>query len=252
MLSKNRLKYLSSLSKKKFRQIEKKFIVEGVRTVEDGLKSDYVCEEVFVLDTKIESLKRQLETAEKKKINITEVTENELSRFTSTKHPQSIASIFRIKENTRSIGENVVALDNISDPGNLGTIIRTCDWFGVDTVLLGENCVEVFNPKVVRSTMGSIFHVNFVQTQNLFSELQQLKTSEYLLAAAHLDGNSPQNLPQDKSRKVLILGSEAFGPSENILKLADLKIRIEGNGKAESLNVSVAGGILIYEMFGKK
>ena len=251
MLSKNRLKYLNSLEKKKYRKLESKFIVEGVRAVEDGLNSDYFCEEVFVLESKIDSLKPLLNVAEEMSLKITEVSESELIRFTSTQHPQSIAAIFRFKENTDNIGERIVALDNISDPGNLGTLIRTCDWFGVDTILLGENCVDIFNPKVVRSTMGSIFHVNFIQTQNLYSELHKLQKRGYLLAVAHLDGKSPENLHKDISRKILILGSEAFGPSESVLKLSDIKIRIAGKGKAESLNVSVAGGILIYEMFGR-
>ena len=250
MLSKNRLKYLNSLQKKKYRLQEGKFIVEGVRAVEDGLKSNFACEEVFVLNSKVESLQPQLEFAKAMNLKITEVTEKELNQFTTTQHPQSLAAIFRINTNSVKIGKSVVALDNISDPGNLGTIIRTCDWFGIDTILLGENCVDIFNPKVVRATMGSIFHVDFIQTQNLYSELSGLKANGYSLVAADLGGKPPEKVSEENSEKVLILGSEAFGPSKEILKLADIKIRIEGSGKAESLNVSVAGGILIYELFG--
>ena len=147
MLSKNRLKYLNSLQKKKYRLQEGKFIVEGVRAVEDGLKSNFACEEVFVLNSKVESLQPQLEFAKAMNLKITEVTEKELNQFTTTQHPQSLAAIFRINTNSVKIGKSVVALDNISDPGNLGTIIRTCDWFGIDTILLGENCVDIFNPK---------------------------------------------------------------------------------------------------------
>ena len=253
MPSKNRLKYLASLSKKKQRKIEGKFIVEGVRALYEGLNSDYVCEEVFIDAEHSGKVNDLIELSESKGIPVTFVSGEEIKKIADTKSPQSVAALFRVKSNSNlSGGKFIVALDDVADPGNLGTIIRTCDWFGVENILISANSVDLFNPKVIRSTMGSIFHINYEIADDLSSKLNEIKSKGYKILAADMSGKSVKEAGKIESKVVLVLGSEAFGVSTEVMKTADYAVSSPGNGKAESLNVAVAGAILIYELFGGK
>ncbi len=250
MVSKNRLKYLSSLTKKKFRRIEKKFIVEGTRAVLEGLRSPYVCEEIFISDFHSGSTDEIIKIAEQKSIPLQNVSEKEMEKFTETKTPQSVSALFYIKENFHLTEKApFIALDNIADPGNLGTIIRTCDWFGLKNILLSDKSVELFNPKVIRSTMGSIFHINYEIAEDLSAKINALQAEGYKAVVADLEGTDLRTIGKLSSKTILILGSEAFGPSDEIVDIADYRVKIPGVGSAESLNVAVAGGILMYELF---
>lgn len=251
MLGKEKQKYLASLQLKKKRKSEKKFIAEGTRSVLEGIKSDYHCEEIFVAGSN-EEIEKILEIARKKKIKITEVKSTQLKKITNTIHPQNVAALFRIEETNFRYDDFLLVLDRISDPGNLGTIIRTADWFGIKNILIGCDSVDIFNPKVLRSTMGSIFHVNYKCVKNLADELKKMKEKNYRILLADLSGKSPEELEKTDEKKIaLILSNEAHGVSGKVKSVADEKVAIPKFGDAESLNVSVAGGILIYEILKK-
>jgi TrmH family RNA methyltransferase len=250
MLGKGKQKYLTSLQQKKKRKSENKFIVEGVRAVTEGLKSDYVCEEIF-FDKNAKNLDEILSLAGKKKIKITETNSLQLKKITDTIHPQGVAALFEIKRTRFEKAPFILALERISDPGNLGTIIRTADWFGAKNILLSPDCVEILNPKVVRATMGGIFHINYKIANDFAEELRNLKKDGYEILLADLEG-TPVYEHERERKSVLVLGSEAFGPSQETKETADFRITIPKLGEAESLNVSVAGGILIYELTKRK
>jgi RNA methyltransferase, TrmH family len=166
MMSKSDLQYYSSLLSKKHRKVENKFIVEGRKSVLEGLNSNYECEVVFVTNKFAEEHEDAFAQLAKVKKKIVSLKQKEFLKIADTETPQGIAAIFIKPENEFSteLFKNekiIVMLDNISDPGNLGTIIRTCDWFGVRNIFLSENIVDFTNPKVIRSSMGSVFHLNF-------------------------------------------------------------------------------------------
>lgn len=249
MITKNDLRYYSSLLKKKYRFKERKFLAEGIKIIEEGLKSNYVCETVFVTNDFYENRSDFLESNVNKNIRVEVLKKNELQRLTDTITPQGIAAAFNIpdKKELSVINSNlIICLENISDPGNLGSIIRTCDWFGIETVLLSENTVDAFNPKVIRGSMGSIFHLDIMNEINIDS-LGKLKEKDYKLVCSDLTGISINDftLP-DKT--VLIFSNEASGPSELILKKSDFKVTIPKIGKGESLNVSAAAAIILSQI----
>ncbi len=247
MIGKEKLKYLSSLKLKKKRKSESKFIVEGVRSVLEGLKSDYICEEIFIAE-KQDSFLEIIDLAKVKNVKITEVTQTHLKKITDTVHPQKIAALFRITETNIQLSNIILALENISDPGNLGTIIRTADWLGVKNILLSKESVDIFNPKVLRSTMGSIFHINFKYVENFQDQLLKIKEEGYEIFLADLNGTNISEYKKPINKSVLILSNEAFGPTEKTKEIADVKLTIPKLGQAESLNVSIAGGILMWEL----
>ena len=140
----------------------------------------------------------------------------------------------------------ILLVDDIQDPGNLGTIIRTADWFGFGEIFCSANCVEVYNPKVISSTMGSIFNLNIHSDINLKDLIKELKKEKYKIVVTDLNG---QNIKFNKKDKIaLVIGSEAKGVSSGIKNLADLNYKIEKSGKAESLNVAIATGIIMKEI----
>jgi len=171
--------------------------------------------------------------------------------------PQGILAIVEknnIKNKDSEIDYNqdiIVALDDIQDPGNLGTILRTVDSIGLKQILVSKGTADSYNPKVVRSTMGAIFRVKIIECEKLSETLKQVKAHKYQVLATSLKTkNSIYDI--DYNKKVIVIGNEANGVSEEILKLADIKVKIPMLGKTESLNASVATGIMLYEYVRQK
>ena len=251
-ITKNELKYYSSLLLKKFRDEENKFIVEGKKVVEEGLKSDFELERLFVTNKFQEENPSYLNKLILNQIQFTELKNQDFNKLIDTKSPQGIVAVFNkpklnSKENN---SENlIICLDNISDPGNVGSIIRNCDWFGIKEIILSEKCADVFNPKTIRASMGSIFHLNFYENKKLKSTLQKLKSDGYKILCSDLEG---KNIFEFKSHQnlVIIFSNEANGPSEEVLKFADEKITIPKLGKAESLNVASASAVILAAIRG--
>ncbi len=246
MISKNKLKYLISLNQKKFRQKYQKFIADGLNSVEEGLKSTYNCEAVFCTEDFEHKNSVKFESIKRSKIEMIILKNTDFLKISNLKSPQGIAAIFQIPAQKKLFPLNdnlVVYLDNINDPGNLGTIIRTCNWFGVKTLMLSEECAEYTNPKVVRSSTGSIFHVNIFDHYNI-EDLKILKSDNYQIFCSDLRGENIYNIINPE-KLVLILSNEAHGPSNDIIEIADKKISIPKSGNAESLNVAIAAGIIL-------
>ena len=250
MISKNELKYFSSLLIKKFRQQEEKFIVEGLKIVEEGLNSGYKCNVVFVTPAFMDSFPDVINILRKKTNRIEELKSIDFQKISDTKSPQGIAAVFNKdypKKNLNELKDKIVVLiDNISDPGNLGTIIRTSDWFGLYNILISDQSVEYLNPKVVRASMGSIFHLN-IYDDIYANDLSNLKSNGYQIICADVKGKNIFTYKTNK-KSILTFSNESIGPSENVKTLADDFITIPGKGRAESLNVSSAASIIISKL----
>lgn len=232
------IKYIKQLHQKKFRETEKKFIVEGEKRVEELLLTDWKTEVVYAT--------REWKPATKiKSFPVKEIKESELERISALSAPNKVLAVVHFPSCKENIpGENnFLLLDEIKDPGNLGTIIRTADWFGIKTVYCSENSVELFNPKTVQSSMGSVFRVKCFYV-SLAEKISELKKNGTKIVGACMDGKNAVEF-SFPAKAALIMGSESHGISAKIEAFLDEKITIPGKGKAESLNVSVATGILL-------
>jgi TrmH family RNA methyltransferase len=251
MISKKDLQYFSSLLTKKYRKAENKFIVEGRKSVLEGVNSKYECEMIFLTNKFAEEHEDAISELAKVKKKIVSLKQKEFQKLSDTKTPQGIAAVFIKPELEFSLDlfsdeKIIVMLDNISDPGNLGTIIRNCDWFGIKNILLSENIVDYTNPKVIRSSMGSIFHVNIYEEIKQES-LLKLRESRFEILCADMEGENIFTYTSEK-KKILVLSSEAHGPSKEIEKESDKKICIPKIGRAESLNVASASAVLLAQL----
>lgn len=234
-LSKNHIKLITSLSQKKYRQKHKLFVVEGVKVVQEFLNSSYELEIVFSTDTDFSSTDKFIE-----------VTDQELKKISSLKNPNKVLAIFKIPNQINPImGGLILALDSINDPGNLGTIIRLCDWFGIEQLVCSNETVDCFNSKVVQASMGSLTRVA-VSYLDLKKYLQNASVPIFV---ADMDGLDVYKTKLPDSA-VLVLGNEANGISDEIKQLVTTKITIPRYGafqQTESLNVATASAILLSE-----
>ncbi|WP_417889341.1 TrmH family RNA methyltransferase [Xanthomarina gelatinilytica] len=235
MLSKSQIKTITSLKQKKYRLQQGLFVAEGVKTINELLASQFSLQQLYTTNSfKIDA---NLETV---------VSENELKKISFLKTPNTALAIFKIPE-PKAINTNqlLVALDNVRDPGNLGTIIRLCDWFGIRDLVCNIETVDCYNPKVVQATMGSISRVN-VSYLNL---TDFLKTTHMPIFGAFMEGDNiyKSQLP---NKGILVLGNEANGISREIEQVITTKISIPRFGQlqsTESLNVATAAAILLSE-----
>jgi len=250
MISNNELKYFSSLLIKKFRDKEKKFLVEGLKTVEEGLNSSYKCDAVFVTPAFIDSFPEVISILKKKTVRIGELKSLDFQKVSDTRSPQGIAAVFNKNYPQKKINDLnekiIVLIDNISDPGNLGTILRTCDWFGVYNVFITDQSVEYLNPKVIRASMGSVFHLN-IYDKIFENDLFSLKNKNYQIICSDIKGKNILNYKFEK-KSIITFSNESSGPSEMVKKLSDEYITIPGKGRAESLNVSSAAAIILSKL----
>ena len=251
MISKKDLQYYSSLLTKKHRRLENKFLVEGTKSVLEGLNSNYKCDVVFITNNFAEENNGLTDQINNSKHKIILLKQKEFEKISDTKTPQGIAAVFKkpnLKISTKSLTNEklIVLLDNISDPGNLGTIFRNCDWFGVKNILLSQDTVDFTNPKVVRSSMGSIFHLNVFENIEA-NQVNEIKSIGFDILCADTTGEDIFTYRSNK-KKILILSSESHGPSKEFLEISDKKIYIPKIGDAESLNVASASAVLLGEL----
>jgi TrmH family RNA methyltransferase len=259
MLSREKAKKIAQLKTKKGRKIQKKFLIEGVRLCEEGVKSGWEIESLLYTKISEENprIERILQNAGRRGIELLQVKNDILNKISDTVTSQGLIGVVKIKDFTsdsffQKKPEFLLALDSIKDPGNMGTLIRTADAFGVDGVILSEECVDLFNSKVVRSTMGSIFHLPIVKDINLKDFLSDLKKKEFRIVLTELKQGNTLEKSDATGRICLVMGSEPEGVSKNLIQFADHLVKIPIQGKAESLNVAVACGILLYEIAGKR
>ena len=174
--------------------------------------------------------------------------------LTDVVNPQGMLAVIEKQSSEDKINYNddiIIVLDGIQDPGNLGTILRTVDSAGLSQIILSKTSVDAYNPKVVRSTMGAIFRVKIIEAENLVETLKNIKKHKFKVVATSLAG-SESIYKKDYDKKVIVIGNEAKGVSKEILNVSDAKIKIPMLGKTESLNASVATGIIIYEYVRRK
>ncbi|MDA3861258.1 MAG: RNA methyltransferase [Melioribacteraceae bacterium] len=248
MLTKRELKYYSSLNKVKYRKIEQKFIVEGIKLADEAVSSNFDCEVIIVSDSFAKIHSEKLDHYKHSTI-VQIIPDNEFSAIADTQTPQGILAIMemplqRYVDETRE--GTIVALENISDPGNVGTIIRTCDWFGIKDIIISSNSVDIYNPKVIRSTMGSLFHINIHVSENIYATFKALQKNGKSVICTDMNGESIYGFSKNKS-SILVFSNEAKGPTEELLEITDATITIPKFGKAESLNVATAAGVIISE-----
>ena len=251
MPTKKELKYYASLHKKKYRDEEKKFLVEGIKGIEEGLESNFKCEIIFVTFQFNEENNRYLYELKKKGLTIEILKNPEFQKITDTVTPQGIAAVFLkpsfkinfINNNEPNI---IICLDNVSDPGNLGTILRNCDWFGIKHILSINNSADAYSSKAIRASMGSIFHLS-IYDENSVTALNNLREKGYKILCADLKGKNIFDYV-NKSKCVIIFSNEANGPSADISSLIDENITIPKLGSAESLNVASASAIILGQL----
>ena len=236
-LSKNHIKLITSLQQKKYRQKHKLFVAEGVKVVEELLSSNFEVEKLFVTQEYLSKLNDE---------QLVVVSDIELKKISQLKSPNKVLGLFKIPERkAESNGGLIVALDEINDPGNLGTIIRLCDWFGVSKLVCSKNTVDCFNQKVVQASMGSLTRIEIVY-EDLIPFLEATSLPSFI---ADMNGENvyKSNLPKEA---ILIMGNEANGISDEIREVVDSKVSIPRFGdiqQTESLNVATATAILLSE-----
>ncbi len=246
MLTTAQIKHLKSLKLKKYRQNYDEFIIEGDKLVTEALLGNEDMTLLIATDEWIVNNKATLPAH----VAVEIAKQKDLDTISSLSTAPPVMAL--VKQRTYTIADIevrdnwILALDGINDPGNLGTIIRSADWFEISTIVCSNNCVELYNPKVVQSTMGSIFHV-----KTIYTDLHAfIATNKHICVAATLDGQQVYGFQFDK-QGILVIGSESHGISASILSLIQQRITIPSFGKAESLNAGVATSILLSLLANK-
>ena len=246
MINKSTIKYIQSLQHKKFRDEHGAFIAEGPKVVTELLQHNiFECEQLYCNASGFESLSDNIK--KKYGANILEVADFELEKISALSTANNLLAVFKKKPILQRINIShklTLFLDDIQDPGNLGTIIRTADWFGVDTIFCSLATADCYNPKVVQSTMASLGRINIIYG-DIVQELQ--KQSNIKKYAAVLAGKNLEGFEKIKEG-ILIIGNESKGISSAVMELVDEKITIPKTGHAESLNAAVATGIILYAL----
>ena len=232
------IKEISKLKNKKYRDLTNTYLVEGNHLVEEAYKNNILTKIILLEDT--------ICNYDIEKIY---VTKEVMKKLTELDTPNKIIGI--VKKNTPlPIGNKILILDNIQDPGNLGTIIRSSGAFDIDTIVLSPNTVDIYNPKVIRSTQGMIFYTNII-TLELKEFINEIKTKNYTIFGTNVrNGKNIKEITLPE-KFALVLGNEGQGVSKEIESLCDDNIYIKMSSKCESLNVSVATSILLYEVYNK-
>ncbi len=237
-LQNEKIKNLSKLLQKKYRDEENKFLVEGDHLVEEAKKSGLLLEVV-----KCEDVLGDFD------VPTTIVTYDVIKKLSNTMNPQRIIGVVR-KQAEKDLGDRILILDDIQDPGNLGTIIRSSLAFNIDSIVLSNNSVDVYNDKVIRSSEGMFFHINIVR-KDIKSIINELHSKDYKIYGTKVDGGTLVDKIVLAKQFALVMGNEGNGVKEEILNLCDEYVYIDMNSKVESLNVGVATSIILYE-FNKR
>ncbi|HSD07607.1 RNA methyltransferase [Flavobacterium sp.] len=237
MLSKNQIKLISSLQQKKYRFANQLFFAEGVKVIQELVKSNFELEHLY-------TTKEDFALIPSHKMSI--ISENELNKISALSTPNTCLAVFKIPSETNIIETGlIVALDSIRDPGNMGTILRLCDWFGIQQLICSKETVDIYNPKVVQATMGSIarVNVNYIDLENY------LEKTKLPVFGTFMDSENiyKTDLPHEG---IIVMGNEANGISGSIEKLVTKRITIPRFGDlqiTESLNVATATAIILSE-----
>lgn len=240
---------INLLNKAKYRREQKAFVVEGIRMVQetpsDRLEKIYVSESYIKEHKSVAGMK---EGSPKLEV----VSDSVFKQMSDTKTPQGVLAVVRIMQYALAdvIGKEdalVLVCEDIQDPGNLGTILRTGEGAGVSGVIMTTNTVDIYNPKTIRSTMGSLYRVPFVVVENLSETIKQMQLLGIKVYAAHLNGNNSYVEEDYTGKSAFLIGNEGNGLKEETAAMADTLIRIPMEGSVESLNAAISSAILMYE-----
>lgn len=249
-----RVKYTKSLLKSKNRQKESKYIIEGYRILTLAIECEADLDYVFINETFEEKKEHKnfLNILEEKNIKVFRTTNKIFKELVDTENTQGILGVIKFKErkiehNIKCDNKFILILDRIQDPGNMGTIIRTADAAGVDAIIALKGCVDIYNPKVIRSTMGSIFDMNIIHcTQE--ECLKELKSKDFKIVSSFLNTDNFYHETKYHDRTALVIGNEANGVNDDLIEASDLLVKIPIYGNAESLNAAISSAILMYEI----
>lgn len=252
MISKTRLKKIYALKHKKGREEQGLFLIEGWRLCEEALASDYQLETLLICDRNLDNSAAAavMAMARQRRVEIVSIDAVVADRLADTVHSQGVFGIVQQRRESyqRLFDRDVrllVLIDAGQDPGNVGTIIRACDWFGVDAVVLGTGTVDLYNPKVLRSSMGSVFHIPVVENIHLASLLPAIKQRGFQIFAADVQGKQGYHRVSYELPLALIIGNENRGLDCQLEPYVDQTIVIPRHGQAESLNMALAAGIIL-------
>ncbi len=257
-----KIKYIRSLSKRKFREENGCFYIEGHRAVLEGIMSQsqpeiLVASESYINSDSFNELKQICFAYNiDAKLVLLPVSDKVFESISDTLSPQGLGGVFKInKVELSSLFEksNIILLENIQDPGNMGTIIRTADAAGFDAIICGKGSVDIYNSKVLRSTVGSVFHLPVLLIDDIaLNAANLLKKAGFKLYCAHPRGDNSCFDLTFEGKSVIVIGNEANGLTEDMLSLCDIQVTIPMPGKSESLNASVAAALLMYEVVRKR
>ena len=249
------VKSSKKVKEKKYRDETDLYLIEGIKIIKEAIDEKAIIRKIVICDECIQETdidQRLLYTIAK--YDCIYVSKKVFDLLTTVVNPQGILAVVE-KPNRRAdinYDEDVILiLDGIQDPGNLGTILRTLDSVNLKQVIVSKKTADVYNPKVVRSTMGAIFRVNVIEENDLISVLKNIRKNKFKILATSLE-DSTSIYETNFKKKAIVIGNEANGVSKEIMEIADDKIKIPMIGKTESLNASVATGIILYEYLRKK
>jgi len=248
-ISQTQLKRWARLADAKARKEEGTFLAEGVKVVEELLASDWNVDALLIMPEKVKYWEK-LALPKAKDIPVYQLTRSQWQKIGQDREPEGIMAVVRIKQpqNISSLcagaAGNILILHEINNPLNLGALVRSARWFGFEGIILSINSTDSTNPKAVRASMGSIFHMTIIPDIDLSTELPEIKKSFFLIGSDVRNGLLPHPV---QKKAALILGNESHGLPETIFKMTDEKWSIPGSGKAESLSLPQAAAIMMYE-----
>lgn len=244
------VKAAAELKQKKYRQQRGEFLAEGLRTAEEAVAFK-AAQQIFYTATEDERTLKLLEQAASMQLKLTCVSEAVMKKIADTETPQGIIAVCRMQEQPLeqllASGKLLLVLDRVGDPGNIGTMLRTADAAGVGGIILLKGTADIYAPKTVRSSMGSLFHVPVLSGVAEQEFIDNAKKAGYQLLVTALDGADNLYQADLKGRLAFVMGNEAGGVSASLLQQADKRVFISMRGKAESLNVAMAAGIVMFE-----
>ena len=237
-LTNDHIKHLAKLNTKKFRDENKLFLVEGYHLVEMAKKN--------IVELLVVNKKDIPNWIDLNKVVL--VNDKIIEKLSNTKTPEPIIGVCKYLNKKEKYGNKILLLDNIQDPGNVGTLIRSALAFGIDTIILGDNSVDIYNDKLIRSTQGAIFAIN-IYSKNLNDVISELKKDKVYVIGTSLNKAIPLYEVVKMSKYAILLGSEGSGVNQELLKKTDVNVIIPMTKKIDSLNVGVAGGIIMHYMY---
>lgn len=249
------VKAAAELKQKKYRTQNGLYLAEGLRTAEEAVAYKAV-ETLFYVATDDERTMSLLEDAAAQNIKLVCVSENVMKKIADTETPQGIIAVCKMRqpklENLLASGKMLLVLDRVGDPGNIGTMLRTADAAGIGGLVLLKGCADIYAPKTVRSSMGSLFHIPVLSGVSEQEFVSAAKKAGYDLLVTCLDGADNLYKADLSGRIAFVMGNEAGGVSETLLEKADKRVYIPMAGRAESLNVAMAAGIVMFEALRRK